>query len=288
MKKQDNRGNLYLLTALILGIVSGLLYGWMIDPVHYDKTTPKVLRADFKDRYRALIAEAFLANQDIGRATSRLALLGDTDGVVALTLQAQRAIAENRPEAEIQALTYLMLALSQSDAPFQLPTLAAPMGLPTLAFTSTATATLLPLPTSTPVIRPSGDSITGTQTVARNTPTPNTPTPSAAFALLEQNLICDLPQETPSLQIETKDIDGKPIPGVPISVRREDNDSEERFFTGLKPEISLGYADFSMTPGINYVLWVGDGGQPIQLETPICKSGNKENWGIWKLLFIQP
>lgn len=293
MKKRDERGNLYLLTALVLGVVAGLVYGWLIWPVSYTSTAPNALRIDFKERYRVLIAEAFLANRDIGRASSRLALLGDMDSVVALTLQAQRSIAEGRPDSEVQALTYLMLALSQgADNPVQLPTLVTPIGLPTIVFSSTATATFVPVFTATPVIQPDIN-ITGTITSPGTLPLPATPTPTAVtdvpFALLEKILVCDQLQESPMLQIEAQDASGTPIPGVSVTIRREDqNDGEEKFFTGLKPEISLGYADFTMRPDVNYTLWLGEGGQPIEIEPPACPDNPGDGWGIWKLLFQQP
>jgi hypothetical protein len=298
MKRNENRGSLYLITALVLGVSAGLIYGWLISPVRYVNTAPNALRADFKDRYRVLVAQAFLANQDIGRAAARLALVGDVDSVVALTLQAQRAIAEGQPDVEIQALTYLMLALSQGDTPIQLPTQVVPKGLPGLAitFTPTPSATLTtiitpsPVATATPVIHPGENPAASILTPTLTIPTSTTPTatPGIPFVLSERTMVCDPPQSAPSLQIETQSGDGKPIPGVAVTIRQDDQEGEERFFTGLKPEISLGYADFAMLPDINYTIWLGEGGQPIAIESPRCKVGAQETWGILKLLFIQP
>jgi hypothetical protein len=289
MKKRDERGNLYLLTALVLGVTAGLIYGWAISPVQYTKTTPNVLRADFKEHYRVLIAQAFLASQDIGRATARLALLGDPDSVVALTLQAQRAIAEGRPEIEIQALTYLMLALSQTDAPLQLPTLSAAPEMPTLALDENATALPGQEATATAVINQSDQPAGGlvaTSTASTRQPTP-TATPSAEdpFVLQEQTLVCEPLLEAPLLQIETQDAQGKPVPGVLITIQRTDGEGEENFFTGLKPEISLGYADFTMLADVSYTLQAGTGGEIITIETPTCQTATGRAWGSWKLLF---
>ena len=38
---------------------------------------------------------------------------------------------------------------------------------------------------------------------------------------------------------------------------------EERFYTGLKPEIGLGYGDFMLGPGITYTLHISGGGQAV-------------------------
>lgn len=293
MKRREDRGSLYLVTALILGFILGLVYGWAVEPLRYSDTDPGVLRADFKDRYRVLIARAFLSNQDIGRAVGRLNLLKDVDSVVALTLQAQRAIAEGHSETDVQALTYLMLALSQSDAPLQLPTLANPVQTPTLSLTDTATFTPEPVFTATPLIGSDENVVTTVVTstalsTARVTFTP-TVTQGAAFALYDQTLICDTPQDIPVVQIEAMNTESNPISGVAITIQRIDDDSEERFFTGLKPEMGVGYADFTMLPDITYLLWIGDGGQPVEIKPPACEAGSGENkWGIWKLVFIRP
>ncbi|NIW47254.1 MAG: hypothetical protein GWN30_21650, partial [Gammaproteobacteria bacterium] len=50
-----------------------------------------------------------------------------------------------------------------------------------------------------------------------------------------------------------------PVPGVEINIRWENN--QESFYTGLKPEFGVGYADYIMTPGIVYTLQVADGGE---------------------------
>ena len=45
----------------------------------------------------------------------------------------------------------------------------------------------------------------------------------------------------------------------------------DHFYTGLKPDIDIGYADFGMTPGVNYTLQVAEGGQLItNLTAPEC------------------
>ncbi len=310
---RDDRGPWYLFTALILGFSLGLLLGWIVIPVRYVNTVPSKLRADMKDRYRALIAEAYMADGSIERATARLDLLGDPDKVAALALQAQRAIAENRPKSEVQALTRLMLTLSQGGTPPPLPTAtslqASPPISPSATFPS-ATDTLTPTPvvliSDTPVVvkrssspSPLSTAISTTQAltptatlIPTGTPTPM-PTPGAPFVLFEQKPICDDPQTTLMLQVETLDAARNPVPGVEVIVQWPEN-NEERFFTGLKPEISLGYADFAMSPGILYRVRVrdrvGDEGAAVaDLSAPKCKTRAGEPfWGALKLTFVQP
>ena len=77
MRGQRERGPWYLLTGLIIGVVFGVLYAWLVSPVEYVDTPPASLRADFKDQYRVMIAAAYMANGDLLRARARLDLLQD-------------------------------------------------------------------------------------------------------------------------------------------------------------------------------------------------------------------
>lgn len=60
----------------ILGVVLGLLYGWLIDPVKFLDTTPASLRADYRTDYVLMVAESFHACQDTQLAQRQLAVLG--------------------------------------------------------------------------------------------------------------------------------------------------------------------------------------------------------------------
>ena len=62
------------------------------------------------------------------------------------------------------------------------------------------------------------------------------------------------------------------------------------FFTGLKPEISLGYADYAIQPGVTYQLSLAEGGASVpDLVAQECEDneGNRY-WGSLKLVFLQP
>jgi hypothetical protein len=64
------------LIALAFGILLGLAYGWMINPVQYTDVTPDALRIDYRTDYVLMVAEAFHAEQDPALAARRLAVLG--------------------------------------------------------------------------------------------------------------------------------------------------------------------------------------------------------------------
>ncbi|MBN2501327.1 MAG: hypothetical protein JXB38_11160, partial [Anaerolineales bacterium] len=85
----ERRAPWYLLTGLVIGIILGVLYAYVIDPVEPVDNHPVTMREEFKDQYRALIAAAYMADGDVGRARARLGLLGDADPSRKLALQAQ-------------------------------------------------------------------------------------------------------------------------------------------------------------------------------------------------------
>jgi hypothetical protein len=107
----------YLLTGLVLGFILGLLYAWLFNPVVYSNTEPATMRADYKDLYRATIAQAYAATGDLARAESRLALLQDEDPVFALGTQAQQMLAVGEAY-DARALALLAAALqAEGDSP---------------------------------------------------------------------------------------------------------------------------------------------------------------------------
>ena len=112
--EKENRGNLYLVTGIVIGLALGLIFAWVVQPVEYLDTSPDSLKEIYKDQYRAVIASAFEANQDMVRAKARLELLGDTDIYRTVAEQAQRALAEGGTQAEVKALGGLAAALGKS------------------------------------------------------------------------------------------------------------------------------------------------------------------------------
>jgi hypothetical protein len=67
---------IWFLFFVMLGVGAGLVYGWVIDPVHYVDTTPAKLRSDYQTDYILMVAEAYQAEGDLDIAAQRLAILG--------------------------------------------------------------------------------------------------------------------------------------------------------------------------------------------------------------------
>ncbi len=299
---RENRGPWYLLTGLVLGALLGVAYAWLVQPVRYTNTTPASLRPDFKDRYRALIASAYQANDNLVRAKARLKLLEDLDMYRALAEQAQRTLAGGGEAEEARALGLLAVALGQApptvDAAPQ-NTGIAPSATGVVSTTQTITAPISLSPEATPSLTSTLD-IQSNQTstpialvtlLPTFTPLPTrtlTPTPGSPFVLRNQAQLCDPDLEEPRIQVQTVDASGQPVPGVEVIANWETG--EDHFFTGLKFELGLGYADFSMTPLTVYTLRLAKGGQPISgLSAPECETdGGERYWGSWLLVFEQP
>jgi hypothetical protein len=322
----EERGPWYLLTGLAIGVVLGLIYTWVLQPVEYVDTPPDSLRQDFKDRYRALIAAAFVSNNDLVRAQARLELLHDDNPFRTLSEQAQRTLGENGSPNEARALGLLAIALNQvtpgptatfpvngtentSPVAFTAAFLSNPNLTQTETFTpvvSQTTASELPvasqvlegLVATLTVLSPdtSMPDLAGTPTETAkprpsNTQAPprtSTNTPEIPFVFLSQEEICDQRLSAPLFQVKALDRFGLPAPGVLVIVSWKDG--EERFYTGLKPEKGLGYADFSPSPGVVYSLRLGENSEGvIDLSALSCEDAGGEGfWGAWLLKFVQP
>lgn len=289
----ERRGSMYLITGLVLGVAIGLVYSWVISPVEYVNAAPDALREDFKSQYLTLVAAAYMSSGDLERAKARLNELGDADFAQLVAIEAQRALAEGRPDSETSALGLLAAALGQ--APTPVFTQNAVTALPTVELTSTPSPTPVIseftdtpiLPTESTIQPTDAGSIAEPTITLLPTRTPS-PTPGNPFELLDMSLICDPTRNEALIQVETQDASGSPVPGVEFIVIWDGG--EDHFFTGLMPEFGMGYADFSMTPGISYILRVAEGGDPIpDLTAAECEgTGGERYWGSWRLIFGQP
>ncbi len=299
---RERRGPWYLLTGLILGVVIGLAISWGVSPGEAANAFPDTLRADYKDAYRALIALAYDSSGDLTRAEARLALLNESDAAVILAAQSQRYLAEGYSYTEALALARLSSALGEAPAPA--PRTSTPTQTPLgeispeeIIPSETETASNEATPAEGVVESPSTEepAITPTPTLSRTpiptfTPLPTftlTPTLSPPYVLGTQSLVCEPALGDALIQLVVTNVAGEGVPGVEVVVQWEGN--EEHFYTGLKPEMGLGYADFEMAPEVNYTLYIADGGEVVPLFVPECSdAGDGRYWGGWRLVFTHP
>jgi hypothetical protein len=148
--------------------------------------------------------------------------------------------------------------------------------------------TATPPPTVTPTITPTITATLAATLTPRPTARPS-PTAGAPFLLNDKQEVCD-PTLPALLQVEVFNSARQPVGGVGVHVSWAPSGSD-LFYTGLSPEISVGYADFQMEPGVSYTVSVGENGTPVVgLVTHSCirKDGGGIFQGGWKVNFIQP
>jgi hypothetical protein len=273
-----NTSTVLLILALLTGLGLGLYYSWFYSPVTYVDANPAILRADFKDQYRVVIAASYASNQDLARANARLSLLGDVDPIAELSAQAQRLLASGEPFDKVRPLAQLATDLQLGyvsnpiiATPFNaLPTVVAveetepssnvteeaqDPSIPTVFFEQTP---LIPIFSITLTPRPATAAI----------PLSGTP-----FTLVGQDIVCEPGSTSGLLQFNFTDARRKEIAGVEIILTWEQG--EDKFFTGFKPELGDGYADFLMEASTIYNVRVVTGGGVAQnIFAPTCTDPN--------------
>jgi hypothetical protein len=277
---------LQILGGLAIGLALGLLIAWVLAPVQYTDTSPSSLRMEFKAQYRAAIASAFNATHNLDRARARLALLEDPDPAKSLVVQAQQIMASGGSPDSAFEIAELVNALNA-----QIPTtgpVTSPTSIVEQATKPVGTATPFGM-VSTPKASPtSGPSPTSRPTATQIPTSTPSPTQGAPFIIISKDEVCDSNLQPGLLMVEVRNKKHQPIAGQELVITW--SDGQENFFTGLKPEISDGYADFQMQRDTLYSIHLASGGEPANgLSAPVCnnKDGGEYLGGI-KLVFQQP
>lgn len=282
-----------ILFTLLIGLGLGLAYSWLLSPLRVIDADPIALRADFKDAYRAAIASSYAATGNLPRAQARLSLMGDANSIEALNSQAQRLIASGE-FVQADQVVALAIALADGTTPIAEPS-STPENI--AAIITTPTETLPPPPQDLPFQFTETPQTIETQSVATqaviNTATPRPtrtliPTVGVPFALIAQDTVCDTNLPDGLLQVLVFNNSRRQIAGARIIITWDNG--EEQFFTGLKPEIGNGYADYSMTPNIAYTVRLASGSDiASDLIAPTCQTPSGEAFlGGIKLTFQQP
>lgn len=298
MRTSNRNSILYIVLALLTGLGLGLAYSWLLSPVTYVDATPDMLRADFKDQYRIVVAASYASSHDLARARARLQLLGDVDPVGQLSALAQNMVAGNASLEQVQPIAQLATDLQQgfssspvTDTPFVVvvntPT---QMDTPSAESLATETQIVLEEDTHIPTLEfdqtPLAPIITSTF-VPRATFTP-VPVSGDVFNLVGQDTVCDPGLQPGLLQFIIMDSRRRQVAGIEIIVSW--SEKEDRFFTGFKPELGDGYADFVMQPDAVYSVHVVEGGAIVpNIAAPTCTDPNGISYyGGLLLTFQQP
>jgi hypothetical protein len=256
---------------------------WGLWPVQYYDTDPLDLRAELKQDYLLLTSSSYAWNEDLGRAQRRLSWLGLSEEEAARSLTALvHRYSKSGDAATLRGLSKLAYAVGARDNQVLVfivtPTPSVTLTpKPTAAPTINATPTLpRPTPNSTPRVAQQ-DLATSTVTpVATPTPetnvssrvTPEETTEAMRFQVGSKRFRCrtveGLPRGEGLLQVRVRDQAGTPLPGTALMVVW--SGGEDQFFTGLKPDKGLDYADFEMQPGWEYSLTAEHQSQPVNIS----------------------
>jgi hypothetical protein len=287
---------LILTLGLIIGLALGLGYTWGLNPVQFYNTEPVDLHPQHKETWILMVAAAYRQDGDLDRALSRLTGLNDSQIGRTVADLTQRDIRAGKPATRIRALATLADALGARseemliylDPPeptpiFTLTPLPPPPTLtPTPTPTSRPTATPTPTATSRPTRTPTATRTT--QPTQTREPTPTVPPP---YVLEEQQRVCPGGVDTARIEIIVQTKEGVGIPGSEIWITW--SGGADRFFTGLKPELGLGYADYEMKPNEVYAVAVGDPSLPIitNVRAAPCFPGESDSpFVAWRLVIV--
>jgi hypothetical protein len=275
------------LLGLMLGIVGGIYYAWYINPAEQVDIVPSQLDAASRERYMAAVALAFAGDGDLNRAVNRLlALRLDGDPIqsvadAACSLSTSDYANNSGGRYAVRAMMYfyqLQRRVGCADQQIAEGAIIPP------TFES---AQIVALSTPTPALA----SKTPTPPVSTSAATIPTPTAAslifptevslAEFGLATISTFCD-PRASGVIEVYVYDTNGaSQLPGQEIRVRWTGvgvGTNENRFFTGLKPELGQGYADFRMSEGIDYTLDMPGRSEPLNqpLSAAPCTSETGE------------
>jgi hypothetical protein len=251
------------LLAMAIGLGVGLFYTWVLDPVEYNDAAPASLYIEDKMVYLVLLGDLYAYDQDLAAAKARLAGLNvPSSGQAVADLIEQHLDRGGQPE-EMRNLARLAEDLGASGGVllvFGSEPIPSPVSVPATAARPAASPTL-----------------------------PASPTPAPSFRLIEQTAVCGKPGQPGKITIQVRDSSGKGLAGVKIVASWATG--EDRFFTGLRSEEGAGYADFEMSPHIEYdVALAGFRGDTAQgltsdLQAGTCPTATQAL--DWRLTFQQ-
>jgi hypothetical protein len=95
--------------------------------------------------------------------------------------------------------------------------------------------------------------------------------------LAAQQLRCD---GAGLLSVVVYDAQGDPLPNVELLIRWQEG--EDRFYTGLKPERGVGYADYALSAGQSYQVGIVGIESDVAQEivTDACADGTRTSWEL--------
>ena len=288
---------LFVLVGIVVGLILGLLLTWQIWPVEYYNTDPIDLRQAHKDDYVVMIAAAYAQDRDLGMASLRLGQLGLEDAKQSVLGLFQR-YGEGGYSGETRSLAQLAYDLGVTDVAL-LPYIQEPTATPEP--TQTEVPTTAPVPTVTPAeptptatAAPAEATATATQppptpTFTPTTPPQDTPTPTVAsdfdYQVVEQSdLGCSSDRDGDYILVYLRDENDRGVAGVKLVVKGPG--VEDSFFTGLKPEIGPGFADYLVMAAGSYTVQAAEGRSQVTQGLSFAADCPAETpYRSWRVVF---
>jgi hypothetical protein len=247
------------LAAMAAGLAGALVFTWILAPIESYESAPDALLVEDKMVYLAIIGDLYALEGDLPLAEARLAELDiRADGPVLAALLESYLDSGGRPEA-VRNLAHLAQDLGASGG---ILVVFGPSPEPTL--------TASPEPGASP------------------TPAPSV-TPAPSFRLAEKTAVCAAPDQPSLIAVWVQDAEGDGLAGIEIVVSWATG--EDRFITGLRPDRGVGYADFEMSPRVEYDVALAEYGGDVargltaDLAPGLCPTGTV---GLdWRVTFQQ-
>lgn len=263
-----------------LGLLLGLLVAWVIFPTQYYDTYPPLLQPAYRQDWIRMTALTYGQEGNWERTQVRLGELPPTEirQVVAKTLT--DAVEAGAPIGVLQRIAQLARHYGVNNVTVQ-------------TYTRDVPPAVTPRPTSTPPARtPTSTPTPAGGGIIISTPTPLPPTPTlppspSPFTVISQTLTCAThPQIGVSLQVSATVLSARgrpqvqisPLPGVQVWLLGQE--SADRAITGFKPALGSGYADFIVSPGETYTLYIDvPTGAPVAtLQIGPCTEDEGGGW----------
>jgi hypothetical protein len=255
--------------AFVIGAAIGLAYAWLIEPVTFSESSPAQVMQLYREAWLIMSAEALAQDGDWERTQARVAALRDANLPQTLADLFERYQA-NGPNPTARALARLADRLNVRTSAMQIylteiiaptPEVIGPIEpavTPRPIVASTPTATPEPLPT-----------------------VPPTATPVPDYQVIARVAECTHGKQPPQIRVIVRDEFGQSAPGKEVLITWEGG-GQDRFVTGLKPEIDPGYGDFDMQPDLAYNVGVAKPTSVIVsgLRADPCETDGRTSWRL--------
>jgi len=278
--------------GLLIGLVGGLIYAWVLSPPEYYDTYPPLMHESYRKDWIQMTTLAYGAEGDWNRMALRLRGLSEAEVRQVTAQMLDKAIAADHPIILLQRVAKLARSYGVNNPAVDIYTQENPG--PSLPPSTKPAPLPTPMSTATPVPPPPTPTLTPGPTLPPVSilPTPQLPTP---YRIISQTLGC---ADTPSIAVSlllsrTVEVRGRerveqvPQPGRAIWLLWEDG--ADRAITGFKPEIGPGYADFVIEPGRVYNLYIDTPtGIPVStLQVAPCTPEEGAGWMARSLIVLE-